>query len=276
MRKLLEYRVFDILKDPENEKFLDKVKKENRDLYAKFLNLVGNKGLEFAKKEYQYHDPEYKKQQEQKEKEEKALIKKIGRKEYKERQNQSYLDQWASEIKEVQNILLSSELKNLANKIKMDKRLNDFLSNTKKQYHNDFLDILKKPKYLYLEFNHDMKIGTLSYTCSAYGYWDDDLSMRIMRIVQLYNQKTKKLTYSIFFDLPESGSYTSPKSDRTKEREFIIQRNEHIKVMRKSNISLEELYDILFNKVSPALDERVYDKWYEKWKMMNNANKYNI
>ena len=59
MKKLLEFGVFDILKDPKNEEFLDKVKKENRDLYPQFLNILKRKGLEVAMKEYEPHDPNY-------------------------------------------------------------------------------------------------------------------------------------------------------------------------------------------------------------------------
>ncbi len=72
MKKILEYRVFDLLKDKDNEKFLDKVKKENPDMYAKFLNLVGNKGLEVAKQKYQEYDPEYVELKKQEEKEKKT------------------------------------------------------------------------------------------------------------------------------------------------------------------------------------------------------------
>ena len=78
MNRILEYRVFDLLKDPENEKFLDKVKKENPDEYNRFLNLVGNKGLEVAKQKYQIYDPEYKKQKEAEEKAEKLFWKIIS------------------------------------------------------------------------------------------------------------------------------------------------------------------------------------------------------
>jgi hypothetical protein len=68
MRKIYEYRVFDILKVPENEKFLAKVKKENPDLYTKFLNLVGNKGIEKTKEIYVDYDPEVVKKREAKKK----------------------------------------------------------------------------------------------------------------------------------------------------------------------------------------------------------------
>ena len=42
MKKLLEYRVFDLLKDPDNEKFLSKVKTENPDLYVQFTSYYSN------------------------------------------------------------------------------------------------------------------------------------------------------------------------------------------------------------------------------------------
>jgi len=77
MKRLFEFKVYDILQDKDNEKFLDKVKKENPDLYTRFLNIVGNKGLDVAKEKYKEFDPVLVKIQQQKDKDEKALEKKL-------------------------------------------------------------------------------------------------------------------------------------------------------------------------------------------------------
>lgn len=44
--------------DEQSEIFLDKVKSENPDMFVRFLNLVKNKGLEFAKDKYKEFDVE--------------------------------------------------------------------------------------------------------------------------------------------------------------------------------------------------------------------------
>jgi len=68
MKKLLEFRAFDILKDEKNQEFLKKIKTENPDLYSTFVNIIGKKGLEIAKQKYEPYDPEYKKILKEKEK----------------------------------------------------------------------------------------------------------------------------------------------------------------------------------------------------------------
>ncbi|MCF7866773.1 hypothetical protein K9L67_06030 [Candidatus Woesearchaeota archaeon] len=57
MKILFEFRVYDIMKDESNRKFLNKVKDENPELYGRFMSLVGNKGLEIAKQKYKQYDP---------------------------------------------------------------------------------------------------------------------------------------------------------------------------------------------------------------------------
>ena len=48
MKRLFEFRVYDIIKDDNNREFLNKVKDENPELYDRFMSLIGNKGLEIA------------------------------------------------------------------------------------------------------------------------------------------------------------------------------------------------------------------------------------
>lgn len=281
MKKLLEYRVFDLLKNPENEKFLSKVKKENPDLYMQFLNIVGNKGLEVAKQKYQYHDPDVKKEREKKEKEEKALKKKLGNKKYKEDQIKSYLDSYKKEIDEYETALIFSPLHTLANKIKSDDRISEYLEScrAKKSYKNKFKELLKQPRYLSYRFDSRLNLDSLSFYAKNYSYQDgQDLTNSIIRIEHFYKKDTKESTFDVYFRLfdNEWDSYFLPRIDGKKESVFLRQRNEQAQKLDKTNIGEKELYDIIFNKFSVLLDDRVYQRWHKEWELRQNANKYNL
>jgi len=275
MKKILEYKVFDILKDPENQKFLDKVKKENPDLYTKFLNLVGNKGLQVAKEKYVEHDPEEVKIRKEKEKKEKALLQKLGRQEYKKQKNQEILDTYKKEIDEIESILLLSELKTLPNIMFNDTIIGNFLDGVKKKYTNIFKKLLKTPKYLFIKLNHNIIIDNVVFYLSP--FWVEEKPSILIEISQLYNLKTKELKYSINFSL-SSDDYWSPivKSDRKKEEEFLESRNGFINKLNKNNISKEELYDIIFKKFRTAISDEVYEKWKEEYKLKKDVDKYNL
>jgi hypothetical protein len=154
MKKLLEFRLFDLLKDKDNEDFLNKVKKENPDKYMLFVNILGRKGLEIAKTEYEEYDPNYVKIKKEKEKVEKAEWKKQNNKEKKEQRHDELLKKYSSEITEVYDILKNSSLKKLKQNIENDKNLSYFLKYTKIHYTKDFLKILKDNRNIeiHLEF----------------------------------------------------------------------------------------------------------------------------
>jgi len=132
MRRIYEFKVFDILKDKGNEEFLDMVKKENPNLYSKFLNIVGNKGLEIAKDKYNYYTPE----EVNRRKEEERSNNVRQRTEERDRVNKSFLDNFKGEIDEVNEILKDSELKKLSKLMKVDLSISEILKGTKKTYSN--------------------------------------------------------------------------------------------------------------------------------------------
>ncbi len=280
MKKILEYRVFDILKDPENEKFLDKVKKENPDEYTRFLNLIGNKGLEVAKQKYQIYDPEYKKQQLEIEKAEKARRKKLGRKELKKEIIQGYLFFNKDKIDEIENLLLNSPLKKFETFIKRDSRISNYLESckAKKHYKNEFKDLLKNPRFR--RVGGIIKVDSLRFSTTNFSYETGERETdNIINIVHWYNLDTKKSLFNLTlysFDMSPESNYF-PKIDHNKEASFLRQRKELFKdKLSKNNIDETELYSTLFKEFSVYFDERFYKDWYEKWKLNQSVNKFNI
>jgi len=271
MRKILEYRVFDLLKDKDNEKFLNKVKKENRDLYAKFLTILGNKGLEVAKKEYEYYDPNYVKIQKEKEKAQSAIQKKEKSKEFKEEMRKIGLDLIKDEVDEVEDILDKTVLKSIIKRINSDVSISTYLKScgAKKQYKNEFLDIIKHPQNISL--SRSFIIDSLRYGSQRDQYWDTG-AVNHIKIIQYYNLSSKELTYSINFDM----SYESIGIDSNKEMTFIRDRDRFISTLNKYSINIQELNDILFNKLSSVLSEDTYRRWFADWEIKQDTNKYNI
>jgi len=167
MKRILEYKIFDILKDKDNETFLDKVKEENPDLYSRFLTIIGNKGLDVAKEKYKEFDPEeiIKKNKE---------IKKIQRKEIKDLSNKKILDIFKNEIDEITDHLLESPLKGsilvfCQREPNISKLLNSL--GAKKKYTDLFRKTLKNPKKLKREININIPIDSLSFDIEF--YYDD-------------------------------------------------------------------------------------------------------
>lgn len=283
MKRLFEFKTYDILQDKDNEKFLDKVKKENPELYTRFLNLVGNKGLDVAKEKYKEFDPEYVKIQKQKEKEEKALRKKIGNKERNKQLSKEleikFLKDYKSEIEYVENILLNSPLKTLEQHIQNNKIIGNLFKEFTKRYKNDFHEKLKKPRLSRgenLDFHYKVLVDSLSYSYVDYEatiYSTVKIYKKVMTILQYYDASTKNLSYNIYFDFPHQFDYNNFIADRDKEDVFIQSRNTYITdVLSKSNIDKAELYDIIFGKLEHILKDEVYDNW----KMKHDANKYNL
>jgi hypothetical protein len=277
MKKILEYRVFDLLKDKDNEKFLDKVKKENPDMYAKFLNLVGNKGLEVAKQKYQEYDPEYVELKKQEEKEKKLELKRLRTKEGKIEARNKILDKYSKEINEYNDILQNSYLKKLEQQIKNNKVLNDYLvsSRAKKSYTNLFNQQLKKPEKLVRYFGYDLKIDSLIYERNTFSWEYESYKKReSIHIIQYYNIKDNNFKYQIYFNFPLTWwdiDYNLPKFDSNKESEFIDARNDAINKFKKSGLTRTELETIIM-KVTYLLS----DECYEKWKFQQDTNKYNL
>lgn len=281
MKKLLEFRLFDLLKDKDNEVFLNKVKKENPDKYMLFVNILGRKGLEIAKTEYEEYDPTYVKIKKEKEKKEQTEWRKQNNKEKKEQQHDELLKKYSSEINEVNNILKNSLLKRIEKNIENDKNLSYFLKYAKTHYTKDFLKILKDNRDIEDTFKvydypdgtprgYRFLIDTLSYSV------DDefeDSRIIILKISQYYILTSKKLTYNIDFNL--DTVYELP-GDRNKEKDFIEQRSNYLDKLTRIGLDKDELYKIIFGTFSKLLSKEVYDKWYEDWKLKNRMKKYNI
>ena len=284
MKRILEYKVFDLLKDPENEKFLKKVKNENPDLYDRFISLVGNKGLEVAKKEYQWHDPEYKKQKAAEEKAEKLRIKQIGRKKLRELADKELLLKYKKEIDEIEEEIFWSYLPELSKKIESDPRISKYLKHlkAKKVIKNRFKDFIKKPRNLKFGFQNSIHsrgfvdLDTLAFVTKYYNRAESEYSnVSIIRIDQNYNIKTKETRFTVNFKLydHENNSYFIPKLDIEKDRQFLTDRNTYIMSLNnKGSLDKEELNDLIFNKFSKALDENSYFEWETK----QFASKFNI
>lgn len=279
MKKLLEFRLFDLLKNKDNEDFLNKVKKENPDKYMLFVNILGRKGLEIAKTEYEEYDPNYVKIKKEKEKVEKAEWRKQNNKEKKEQRHDELLKKYSSEINEVNNILKNSPLKKLEQNIENDKNLSYFLKYAKTHYTKDFLKILKDNRNIEDTFRvYDYPDGTLRgyrFLIDTLSYSVDDQfeDSRILKISQYYILTSKKLTYNIDFNL--DTVYELP-GDRNKEKDFIEQRSKYLDKLSRVGLDNDELYKIIFGVFSKSLSNEVYDKWYEDWKFKNRINKYNI
>jgi hypothetical protein len=269
MKKILEYKVFDLLKNKENEEFLDKVKKENPNEYVKFLNILGNKGLETAKRKYQEYDPEYIKSELQRKKIEKT-------KEYKEKAKNDLLDKFAEEINDIENILLDSPLKQILTFIKNDNRLNEYLNNckSKKQYKNNFSDIINSSgrKLSQLKWREKILIESLMFYNTYFSDYDfSDYKNVLINIQHYYIMKDTKSVFTFKIIMPS----TLPKEDNIKDFKFIEYRNNNINL--KLNINNRNYLE--YNEIIKAIEELSHflsDEYYQEWKFRNDASKYNI
>jgi len=272
MRKIFEFKVFDILQNKENVEFLDKVKIENPELYTKFLNLIGNKGLDVAKEKYNEHDPEYKKKLDEEEKKRIRYIKKTTRDKYREDEDNRLLNKYKPEIEKIDKIINSSELNKIDLFINNDENISKYFKavDIKRKHVNDFSKLLKNPSDLdYLRgYFH---IDTISYEMNRINFYTIKKEW-LLKIHQYYNLKTNDFKYSIHFDPDTFEEYNTPRIDRSKENDFIIFRNLYISKLGNSNkIDIDSVYDILY-EYSTALS----DTYYDNWKVINDTEKFNI
>jgi len=268
MKRLLEFKIYDILKDADNEKFLNKVKKENPDLYSKFLNLVGNKGLKIAKEKYVEYDPETIKKREEEEKAERARLKQIGRKKDKEERESIILKKYEKEIREIKYILNTPDLQLISNKIKSNSVLSKLLKGCKKQYESTFKKMISNP--IKLNLYGDVKIDTLKY--NTISWWYEKTSHSFLTIIRYYNLRDKKISYSLKFNFP--FDYTL--GVVAKESEFLTSRNKYIENLNGYELDEKELNERLFKKLPYVLSEEVREKWMEEYELRQTSNKYNL
>lgn len=272
MKRILEYKVFDILKNKENEKFLDKVKQENPDLYSKFLNIVGNKGLEVAKQKYQEYEPEFIKSENLRKKRERT-------KEIKEEKKQKILNDFEPQIQSIEKILINSPLKKIERFIKNDENISNYLKNYRieKHYKKDFLEFLKNPsKHLTQIKRGKLRIESLNYSRRTYSEYDFEMTTVIINIIHFYEsgmnifdelETSEKETFWLDFQTSKSLTY----AERLKETEFILDRNSEIKKLGNKYVTETELFDNM-EKYSYYLS----DEYYKEWKFKNTVNKYNL
>lgn len=267
MKKILEYKIFDLLKNKENEEFLDKVKKENPNEYVKFLNILNNKGLEIAKKKYQDYDPEYIKSELQRKKLQKT-------KEYKEKAKNDFLDKYAEQINDIENILLDSPLKKVLTFIKNDKRLNEYLNNcrSKKQYKNNFLEIINSSgrKLFQLKWKQKILIESLLYYNTYFSDYDfDDYKNVLIRFEHYYIMENEDSGFRIYVMMPSK----LPREDMDKKSNFIEYRNNNI------NLNINNNYLLTYENLLDTIKQLSYflsDEYYQEWKIKDDASKYNI
>lgn len=274
--KILEFRLYDLLKNKDNEDFLNKVKKENPDKYSMFIDILGNKGLETAKLKYEIYDPEFIKKEKEKEKAEKAEIRKQNRINKKEQYHNEILQKYSSEINAINDILKNSLLKKIQKQIKNDGNLLRFSKFIKTKYTNNFLKILKN------DFNirhnlttYDTPDGKKSYNVfiDMLEYIYDDLyeSNTILTIKQYYNLVENKFLFDISFNFSNNDF----SFDHNKENDFIDSRNSYLDNLKLYHIDKAELYKNI-NNFSKLFNKNFYDDWYKDWTFKNKVNKYNL
>lgn len=263
MKKILEYRVFDVLKNKENEEFLDKVKKENPDLYVRFLNLVKNKGLDIAKDKYQEHDPEYIKS-------EKQRIKREKTKEFKEKKQQQLLRVYSNEINSFKITIDNTLLKRIQKIINADKNILEYLNNfrIRKRYKSFLNDILKNLKYL--RSRSTVKLDALSYYKLEYSEYEFEKYEATVILIRQNYLLTEDLSYFKLDFNPVVAKFGSVK-EVIKGEEYIKYRNKEISNLSEGNLNEEQLIKKI-KKFSYYLSE----DFYEEWKLKNDAQKYNL
>lgn len=276
--KILEFRLYDLLKNKDNEDFLNKVKKENPDKYTMFVNILGNKGLETAKFKYKIYDPEFIKKEKEKEKAEKTEIKKQNRIYNKEQFHNLILQEYSSQIKTINDILKNTLLKKIKKQIKNDGNLLMFSKHTKAKYTNNFLIILKNNfdirsnLIIYDTPNGKISINIfidkLEYNYNDL-YNDDDV---ILTIKQYYNLAENKFLYDVSYNF-SGGDFFS--FDRNKDDNFVDERNHYLDNLKLYKIDKVELYKNI-NIFSNLFSKKFYDDWHYKWTFNNKANKYNL
>lgn len=273
--KILEFRLYDLLKNKDNEDFLNKVKKENPDKYSMFIDILGNKGLETAKLKYEIYDPEFIKKEKEKEKAEKAEIRKQNRINKKEQYHNEILQKYSSEINAINDILKNSLLKKIQKQIKNDGNLLRFSKFIKTKYTNNFLKILKNDFDIRHNLTYDTPDGKKSYNVFIdkleYIYDDWYESNTILTIKQHYNLAENKFLFDISFNFSNNDF----SFDHNKENDFIDSRNSYLDNLKLYHIDKVELYKNI-NNFSKLFNKNFYDDWYKDWTFKNKVNKYNL
>jgi len=274
MKKIFEFKVFDLLQDKENAEFMDKVKKENPELYVKFLNILSNKGINVAKEKYEDYDPNRVKIRNEREKELRLRRKRENTKEAKTAKNKELLEKYKNEIDEIENVIYSSKLDIIDNKLKSYNIISEYLNScrVKKRYENNFNKLLKTPENIEYELRGSLLLESIWYTTNSFSLWESD-KINIIHIQHFYNFKNKQSTFYPRFNLyyDEFEEYTIP-VDRNKESEYLEKRRAYANDLTKEGrLTLDEISNTI-KKVSILLS----DEMYKEWKFEQDLNKYNL
>jgi len=253
MKKLFEFRVFDIMKDDENREFLNKVKDENPELYDRFMSLVGNKGLEIAKQKYLQYDPEWIKEQKRKKtKEEKQREKE----ESKDRFRQRFLDKYREAVTNINIHLARTPLRDVIYIIREEKNLKRW----KKQYKTLFKDVDSSL--------HDMEnepIDSVKIIPPYYRYRSEfgDEHIEIKQYVNLdeNKKKIKDVKFTIIFHFEPEG-FDEFEADRDIK---IGQLTTYIR------LNLNELKELL-----EKFKYYMSDEYRKNWEIEQETEKYNL
>lgn len=280
MRKIFEFKAFDVVNNPDNQEFLKKVKEQNPNLYSRFVSLIGNKGLEVAKDKYKQYDPEWIKNRFKVQKREK-------KKENKEQKKQEILDKWKPEIDTINSLLKTSALKKeILNFIENDENISKYFKKNfiKKKYKNLFIDDLKKPfrlnNMLGAKLNRMINIDKLEFfeisfedeTISGIWYGDEiNKSKKILEINQVYDLSNSEIYYNIYPSFSSISSSFEEHVSYEGNREYIQERNSEINKLRDYHLNKKELFDVI-KQISYALS----DEHYEEWQIRKDANRYNL
>lgn len=250
MRIILEYKIFDILKSENNVKFLDKVKKDNPNLYTKFLNILINKGLDIAKQKYIEFEPEEIKKR-----------KLIDKEKLKKENDQMLLDSISDDINKIKNILYNSELKNIKTYIFKKPNIENFFKKNKikPSYQNLFNKLLKTPKTLISKLNRRFKIDVIKFSNSY---------EKINYItIEQFNDNTFDLNFNFRFNLNFIEELNDTKVD------FYIETKKLIWELgfKKDFFTSNDIYEKI-----DKLDYYLSDEYYEEFKIKKDGDIYNL
>lgn len=260
MKRLFEFRVFDIMKDDDNREFLNRVKDENLDKYDRFMSLVGNKGLEIAKQKYFQYDPiEIKRIA----KEKKDTTRKEQNILRKQRDHEYLMSVYGDVLKEITEYLKTSPLKGILNIIKQEKNL----KNWKKQYKTGDL---KLGDSRISSFNEARPIDTVVLTPRIYksSYINEfrEDTFTIYQYVSLSRDRKSVRNYyfSIKFDFDFNFFVNT-------DSEFEEDKFAKIYKLRRTNMDIEQLKEVL-----EEFKYYMSDKFEEDCKIEKEVERYNL
>lgn len=252
MKRLFEFRVYDIMKDEDNRKFLSKVKDENPDIYDRFMSLIGNKGLEIAKQKYKQYDPvEIAERSRRKTKEEKEKVKEEALRKKEEKFGRiSY---------EIYEYLETSPLKSILPILRKEKNLTSWIKKYKTLFKGPNSFNLRTSGWRDNVWHID--VDEFNYLRSAYmKELDENVSVKIKQTLTINNNKIEKSRFNVSFNY--EGFFDKFENDRA--------------------VKIEQLNSykyVSFEEVKKLLEKFKYymsDKYKEDWKIEQEAGKYNL